>query len=139
MRQYPQKWSVLRENPPLYDESTGNKIPVPPTPVEVRGLLSLRFLETKQDEHSGDMTTSQMVLQLNAPIPGGLNGRDRLRFDGDTRTDGVDATGIVEIGQVVYVRGRPKERRSAAGGPVQYVVAIVEHGSDMASNPTVTP
>ncbi|OZE10209.1 hypothetical protein CH249_14085 [Rhodococcus sp. 05-2255-3B1] len=139
MRRYPQNWSVLRENPPVYDESTGNRIPVPPTAVPVTGLLSLRFLETKQEQHPGDLTTSQMVLQLNAPVPGGLNGRDRLRFDGDTRTDGTDATDIVEVGQVVYIRGRPKERRSAAGGPVQYVVAIVDHGSDMASNPELTP
>ncbi|KQU49258.1 hypothetical protein ASG84_26410 [Rhodococcus sp. Leaf278] len=104
MRRYPQNWSVLRDNPPVYDESTGNKIPVPPTAVPVTGLLSLRFLETKQEQHPGDLTTSQMVLQINAPVPGGLNGRDRLRFEGDSRTDGADATNIVEVGQLVYVR-----------------------------------
>ncbi|MGB7237141.1 MAG: hypothetical protein WBD41_14295 [Rhodococcus sp. (in: high G+C Gram-positive bacteria)] len=132
MRQYPQKWSVLRENPPLIDESTGNEIPVDPTAVPVRGLLSQRFLDTKQDEFSGNRSSSELVLQLNAPIPGGLGDRDRLRFDSDTRSpDGADTVEIVERGDIVHVRGKPKERRPAAGGPVQYIVAVVRHSSDL--------
>ncbi|OZF00853.1 hypothetical protein CH300_20150 [Rhodococcus sp. 15-1154-1] len=132
MRRYPQKWSLLRENPPVFDESTGGELPVPPTAVPVTGLLSQRFPDTKQDEVDGNRTVSELVLQLNAPIPGGLVERDRLRYEGDTRSaGGADAVEIVAVGDIVHIRGRPKERRPAAGGPVQYIVAIVRHSSDL--------
>ena len=136
MARYPQKWSIIRPNPPEYDDSTGNMFPVPPSFQSWTGLLQQRFLDTKQTELPGNRTVSEMVLQLDAYLPGGLSDRDQLRFDGDSRVRGSNEGlgGVIKVGDIVQVRGRPKERRPTRGGRVEYIVAIVVHASDMTGN-----
>ncbi|OZF47567.1 hypothetical protein [Rhodococcus sp. 14-2470-1a] len=141
MARYPQRWSILRENPPEYDESTGNYFPVPPTYQEWTGLLQQRFLDTKQTVMPGNRTLGELVLQLDPYLPGGLSDRDKLRFDGDRRVRGSNEGlgGLIAVGDIVHVRGRPKERRPTHGGRVDYIVAIVEHASDMTGNSSTQP
>lgn len=132
MAKYPQKWSVLRENPPEYDESTGNYIPVPPTPQPWTGLLQQRFLDSKQTEITSNATSSELVLQLDPGLPGGLAHEDRVRFDGDIRVPaGESGTGLIRVGDVLVIQGDPHVRRPTMGGPAQYIVAIVRRATDM--------
>ena len=132
MAKYPQKWAVLRENPPEFDESTGNYIPVPPTPQAWTGLLQQRFLESKQVEITESSTSSELVLQLDPGLPGGLTRGDRVRFDGDARVPaGGSGTGLIEVGDVLVIQGDPHVRRPTMGGPAQYIVAIVRRATDM--------
>lgn len=141
MARYPQRWSIVRPNPPEVDESTGNLVPVAPTYQPWTGLLQQRFLDTKQTELAGDRTLSELVLQLDPYLPGGLSDRDQLRFDGDRRVHGSNegVGGLISVGDIVHVRGRPKERRPTEGGRVEYIVAIVAHASDMTSNYMSSP
>lgn len=130
---YPQKWTILRENPPEIDESTGNRKPVPRSEIAWTGILQRRFLDTKQTEVTDSVTTGELVLQLDPGPPGGLLETDRVRFDGDTRLAAGESTSLAAIGDVLTIQGDPHVRRPVMGGPPQYVVAIVRRSSDLRS------
>lgn len=130
---YPQKWMVLRENPPEYDESTGNRVPVPRSEIPATGILQRRFLDTKQTELTDNLTSGEMVLQLDPRVSGGLHATDRVRFDGDTRLAAGEATALASIGDVLTIVGDPHTRRPVMGGPPQYIVAIVRRSTDLRS------
>lgn len=121
-----ERWTLLRENDPVMDPSTGNRMPVPPTEIEWKGLLQQRFPETKQDEFHPGHVASELVLLLEPGLPGGVSRRDRLRYDGPLPGD------IVQIGDVVKVDGTPRVRRPKRGGRrPAYIAAIVRHATDL--------
>jgi hypothetical protein len=124
---FPERWTLLRANPPTVDPSTGNSVPTAPTPVAWWGLLQERLIATQQNEILPGVVQSQLELLLKPGLPGGTSRRDVWRFDGPA-----NVADIVPVGGTVSVRGTPRVRRPATGSRrPAYIAAIVEHSSDM--------
>jgi hypothetical protein len=131
---FPEKWTVIRQREPEYDESTGNYVPVEPDEVPWTGLLQQRFIDNDQTALAGDAVLSELVLLIAPGIPGGVHRRDLLRYDGlvnesDASEDGTD---LVDVGDTVKVHGSPRPRRPMRGGRrPAYIAATVRHSTDM--------
>ncbi len=130
---FPEKWTVIRQREPVFDDSTGNYVPVEPEEIEWTAALQQRFIRNDQTELAGDTVVSELVLLVAPGLPGGVHRRDLVRFDG--RIDGRDAeegTDLVDIGDTVRVFGSPRPRRPMRGGRrPAYIAATVRHSTDM--------
>ncbi|MGW0043473.1 hypothetical protein [Rhodococcus sp. NPDC003348] len=122
MARLPERWTLLRENEPLQDPSTGNRVPVVPTEYPWTGLLQQRQLSSSSvdignTEFEAGHEVSGFVLLLDPGLTPFPSRRDRFR----------DADGLVY--QVV---GTPRARRPARGSRrPAYIAAIVRQVSDM--------
>ncbi|MFC9786436.1 hypothetical protein [Rhodococcus sp. NPDC127528] len=122
MSRLPERWTLLRDNEPLQDPSTGNEIPVAPSEYPWTGLLQQRQLSASsvdagnvEFEDGHEVSVFDLLLDPGlTPFP---NRRDRFR-DAD--------------GRIVQVVGTPRARRPARGSRrPAYIAAIVRHVSDM--------
>lgn len=121
-RRLPEKWTLLVDNPATQDESTGNRIPSPPTDIEWTGLLQQRQLSSSSvdagnTEFEAGHVTSSYVLLLDPGIPVMPDRRSRFRDEND----------------VVYqIEGKPRARKPARGSKrTAYIAANVRCVSDM--------
>lgn len=122
MSRLPERWTLLRENPPGQDPSTGNRVPVPPSEYPWTGLLQQRQLSSSSVdmgnvEFESGHEVSGFVLLLDPGLSPSPTRRDRFR--------GPD-------GEIVQVVGTPRARRPARGSRrPAYIAAIVRLVSDM--------
>jgi len=123
MRRLPEKWVLIVDTPStVVDESTGNRIPAPPTEYEWTGLLQQRQLsaasvDAGNTEFESGHVVSSFVLLLDPGIPVMPGRRDRFRDEND----------------VIYqVEGQPRPRKPARGSrKPAYIAANVRCVSDM--------
>ncbi len=118
----PEKWTLLVDNPPTQDDSTGNRIPSPPTEIAWTGLLQQRQLsaasvDAGNTEFEAGHVVSSYVLLLDPGIPVIPGRRDRFRDEQN----------------VIYqIEGTPRVRRPARGSRrPAYIAANVRRVSDM--------
>ncbi|WP_418346172.1 hypothetical protein [Rhodococcus pyridinivorans] len=121
-RTFPEKWTLLVDNPPIKDPSTGNRIPVPPTKIPWTGMLQQRQLsaasvDAGNTEFVAGHVVSSFVLLLDAGIP--VMPGPKSRFE-------------AEDGTVYHVEGQPRLRRKSRGSRRSaYIAANVRCASDM--------
>ena len=122
MRRLPEKWTLLVDNEPVQDPSTGNRIPVPPTRVEWTGLLQQRQLsaasvDAGNTEFESGHVVSSYVLLLDPGIPVMPDRRDRFEDENEN---------------VYQIEGKPRPRKPARGSRrTAYIAANVRCVSDM--------
>lgn len=122
MPKLPEKWTLLVDNPPVQDPSTGNWFPVSPTPIPWTGLLQQRQLsaasvDAGNTEFAPGHVVSSYVLLLDPGIPVMPGPKDRFKDEG---------------GVVYQVEGKPRQRRKTRGSRrVTYIAANVRCVSDM--------
>lgn len=134
MTKFLEKWTVIRQGDPVYDDSTGNYVPVEPVEISWTGELQQRFIRNDQFEAAGDVAISELVLLLAPGLPGGVHRRDVLRFDGPVNDAPAaeDGTDLVDVGDTVRIFGSPRPRRPKRGGRrPAYIAATVRHSTDM--------
>ena len=118
----PEKWILLVDNPPIYDPSTGNWFPSPPTPIEWTGLaqqrqLSAASVDAGNTEFEAGHVVSSFVLLLDRGIPVMPNSGSKFK----------DADGVV-----YQVEGKPRPRRRIRGSrEPRYIAVNVRCVSDM--------
>ncbi|WP_395705148.1 hypothetical protein [Rhodococcus ruber] len=123
MNRLPESWTLLVDNPPTQDDdSTGNRIPSPPTEIPWTGLLQQRQLsaasvDAGNTEFEAGHVVSSYVLLLDPGIPVTPGRRDRFRDEQN----------------VIYqIEGTPRVRRPARGSRrPAYIAANVRRVSDM--------
>ncbi|NCL75684.1 hypothetical protein [Rhodococcus sp. YH1] len=122
MNRLPESWTLLVDNPPTQDDSTGNRIPSPPTEIHWTGLLQQRQLsaasvDAGNTEFEAGHVVSSYLLLLDPGIPVLPGRRDRFRDDQN----------------VIYqIEGTPRVRRPARGSRrPAYIAANVRRVSDM--------
>lgn len=122
MPKLPEKWTLLVDNPPVQDPSTGNWFPVPATPIPWTGLLQQRQLsaasvDAGNTEFAPGHVVSSYVLLLDPGIPVMPGPEDRFED---------------ENGVVYQVEGKPRSRKKIRGSRrVTYIAANVRCVSDM--------
>lgn len=119
----PERWTLLRANPPTIDDATGQPVPSLPTAIPWTGLLQQKFIRTDQNEIGDGVVVSELVLMLDPGIS--VDRRDVFRFDGP---DG----DVISVGDTVQVVGSPRARRPARGSRrVAFIAATVRHTTDI--------
>lgn len=121
-RRLPEAWTLLVDNPPTQDESTGNRMPSDPTPIAWTGLLQQRQLTSSSvdagnTEFESGRVASSFLLLLDPGIPVMPGRRDRFRGPDDA---------------IYQVEGTPRPRKPARGSRrTAYIAAVVRRVSDM--------
>ncbi|NHP18109.1 hypothetical protein G8767_31730 [Rhodococcus sp. IC4_135] len=123
MRPQTEKWTLIRENEPLADESTGNRVPVAPSEFEWTGSLHQRQLSASSvdagnTEFEPGHVVGSYVLLLTPGLTPFPARRDKFRREED--------------GEIFTITGTPRERRRMRGSrrPV-YIAAIVRNANDL--------